>query len=225
MQLVISEPEILLRLIVSAMLGFIIGLERERQNQPAGLRTHMILVAGATLAMTLSINLAIQFYPLVPTGDPARLAAQVISGIGFLGAGAILRFGTSIKGLTTATSLWTIAVVGLMVGAGYYLTSIAATLFLLFILTLLNQIEKRLVPVQKIFHLLIEVQDRPGVVTEIRLKLAHSQRTIHRLGVEKDLNQQRIFVEATLRAAKNEMPEQIADELSDLQGVERIKIG
>lgn len=225
MQLIISEPEILLRLVVSAMLGFIIGLERERQNQPAGLRTHMILVSGATLAMTLSINLAIQFHPLVPTGDPSRLAAQVISGIGFLGAGAILRFGTSIKGLTTATSLWTMAVVGLMVGAGYYLTGIAATLFLLFILTLLNQIEKRLIPVQKIFHLLIEVQDRPGVVTEIRSKLAHSQRIIHRLGVEKDLNQQRIFVEATLQAARNELPEQIVDVLSDLQGVERIKIG
>jgi putative Mg2+ transporter-C (MgtC) family protein len=151
----------LLHLVVSAMLGVIIGLERERLNQPAGLRTHMILVAGATLAMTLSINLAIQFHPLVPTGDPARLTAQEISGIGFLGDGAMLRFGTRIKGLTTATSIWTMAVVGLMVGAGYYLTGIAATLFLLFILTLLNQIEKRMVPVQKVLHFLIEVQDRP----------------------------------------------------------------
>jgi hypothetical protein len=74
------------------------------------------------------------------------------------------------------------------------------------------------------YSLLIEVQDRPGVVTEIRSKLAHSQRIIHRLGVEKDLNQQRIFVEATLQAARNELPEQIVDVLSDLQGVERIKI-
>lgn len=225
MQLIISEPEILLRLIVSAVLGLIIGLERERQNQPAGLRTHMILVAGSTLAMTLSINLATQFQPQGTNGDPARLAAQVISGIGFLGAGAILRFGTSIKGLTTATSLWTMAVIGLMVGAGYYLTGCAATLFLLSILTLLNQIEKRLVSVQKIFHLLIEIQDRPGVVTEIRSKLAQSQRTIHRLGVEKNLNQQRIYVEVTLQAAKNELPEQIAEALAGLQGVERIKIG
>ena len=77
--------------------------------------------------MTLSINLAIQFRPLVPNGDPARLAAQVISGIGFLGAGAILRYGPNIKGLTTAASLWTMAVVGLAVGAGHYLSGVAAT--------------------------------------------------------------------------------------------------
>ena len=224
MQPIISEPEILLRLMVSAILGFIIGLERERQNQPAGLRTHMILVAGSTLAMTLSINLATQFHPLIPNGDPARLAAQVISGIGFLGAGAILRFGTSIKGLTTATSLWTMAVVGLVIGAGYYLTGSAATLFLLVILTLLNHIEKRLVPGQRIFHLLIEAQDRPEMVSEVRLKLTHSQRIIHRLAIEKNLSQHKIQIEVTLRAARNEMPEQIGESLAAIQGVERVKI-
>ena len=89
------------------------GLESERHNQPAGLRTHIILSIGSALAMCVSIDLAMQFQPLVPNGDPARLAAQVISGIGFLGAGAIFRYGNSIKGLTTATSLWTVAIVGL----------------------------------------------------------------------------------------------------------------
>ena len=119
----IGEWDILIRLLIAAGLGAVVGFERERSQQPAGLRTHIILVVGSTLAMTLSVNLAIQFQPLVPNGDPARLAAQVISGIGFLGAGAIFRYGVSIKGLTTATSLWTMAVVGLVVGAGHYLAA------------------------------------------------------------------------------------------------------
>ena len=113
--MLISEGEILIRLGLAALLGMIVGFERERQNQPAGLRTHAILAIGSCLAMTVSINLAVQFVPYVPNGDPARLAAQVISGIGFLGAGAILRYGTNVKGLTTATSLWTVAIVGLAV--------------------------------------------------------------------------------------------------------------
>ncbi len=102
----ISELEIVLRLGLSAVLGMVIGFDRERQNQPAGLRTHTILAIGSCLAMTISINLAIQYQPIA-NGDPSRLAAQVVSGIGFLGAGAILRYGTNVKGLTTATSLWT----------------------------------------------------------------------------------------------------------------------
>ncbi len=87
----ITDTDIVLRLLVAAVLGGLVGYERERNNQPAGLRTHIILVVGAALAMVLSVNLAMQFKPLVPNGDPARLAAQVISGIGFLGVGAIIR--------------------------------------------------------------------------------------------------------------------------------------
>src|SRR5512138_990442 len=105
----ISDFEIIFRLLAAAALGALVGYERQRNNQPAGLRTHIILVVGAALAMTLSINLAMQYRPLVPNGDPARLAAQVISGIGFLGVGAIIRYGPNIKGLTTATSMWSMA--------------------------------------------------------------------------------------------------------------------
>ena len=113
----IPDYQIILRLLLAAGLGALVGLERELRGQFAGLRTYIILVTGAALSMTVSINLAIQFHPLAPNGDPARLAAQVVSGIGFLGAGAILRFGSHVKGLTTATSLWSMAMVGLAVEA------------------------------------------------------------------------------------------------------------
>lgn len=127
----ISEVQIILRVLVGAALGAAVGLERERQDQPAGLRTHMILVIGSTLAMVLSVNLGFLYARPGTPADPARLAAQVISGIGFLGAGAILRYGLTVKGLTTATSLWTMAIVGMTVGAGYYLIGVFATALML----------------------------------------------------------------------------------------------
>ena len=141
----ISEVQILLRVLVGAILGSLVGFERERQDQPAGLRTHMILVIGATLAMVLSVNLGYLFARPGTPADPARLAAQVISGIGFLGAGAILRYGFTVKGLTTATSLWTMAIVGMTVGAGYYLIGVVTTALMLIVLALLNVLEKRYV--------------------------------------------------------------------------------
>jgi putative Mg2+ transporter-C (MgtC) family protein len=131
--MLITENQILIRILVAAFLGLLIGIERERRNHDAGLRTHMILVIGAALAMPVSINLAIQYHPDAPTGDPARLAAQVVSGIGFLGAGVIFRSGGNVRGLTTAVSLWTMTIVGLAVGGGYFLTGVVVTIALLVI--------------------------------------------------------------------------------------------
>ncbi|OGW01223.1 MAG: hypothetical protein A2889_00525 [Nitrospinae bacterium RIFCSPLOWO2_01_FULL_39_10] len=99
----LTYHEIAIRLILSTILGGIIGIERERRNQPAGLRTHIILCVGSTLMMLVSIYVASEIGN-PENSDPGRIAAQVVSGIGFLGAGAILRFGVSIKGLTTAAS-------------------------------------------------------------------------------------------------------------------------
>lgn len=128
------------------MLGGIVGLERELHDQPAGLRTHIILVLGATIAMCISINLSTQFHTVAANGDPERLAAQVISGIGFPGGGAIFRYGASVKGLTTAASLWTTAIIGLAVGAGYFIIGVAATACVLFVLIALDTLEKDIHP-------------------------------------------------------------------------------
>ena len=112
--------ESMLGIAAAAALSSLIGLEREIHGQPAGLRTHMILGVGAALAAVLSISNS-QFLscPNLPS-DPARIVAQVVSGVGFLGAGAILRFGVTVKGLTTASSLWTTAIIGIACGSGYF---------------------------------------------------------------------------------------------------------
>lgn len=123
-----GNVEIIIKLILASILGGLIGLDRESTNRPAGFRTHILVAIGSALIMMVSVDNAKY------GADPSRIAAQVISGIGFLGAGTILRTGTNIEGLTTAASLWVCAGIGLAVGNGYYLGAVATTLIVLFFL-------------------------------------------------------------------------------------------
>ncbi|MBQ6167786.1 MAG: MgtC/SapB family protein [Muribaculaceae bacterium] len=130
------------KLVLSMLLGAIIGIERRRKGQIAGLRTFALISMGATLAMLISIYIP-QEYLGLKNGDPGRIAAQVVSGIGFLGAGAIIQMKGSVRGLTTAAGIWMAACIGLAVGAGMYLISIIATLLIIFILVNIERIEMR----------------------------------------------------------------------------------
>src|ERR1700733_5064189 len=144
--LMLTHQEIVLRLVVAAFLGAAVGLERERLEWVAGLRTHMLVCLGAALVMIVSaygFNDVISAYKIVL--DPSRVAAQVVSGIGFLGAGTILFLRQQvIRGLTTAASLWTVAAVGLAVGSGIYLAAIATTALVIIILAIMKPIERRI---------------------------------------------------------------------------------
>lgn len=130
------------KLILSMLLGAVVGYERRRKGQTAGVRTFSLISMGATLAMLLSIYVP-QEYIGLKNGDPGRIAAQVITGIGFLGAGAIIQMKGSVRGLTTAAGIWMMAIIGMAVGLGMYLLSIFASALILFILVQLERIEKR----------------------------------------------------------------------------------
>ena len=130
------------KLVLSLVLGATIGIERRRKGQIAGLRTFALISMGATLAMLISIYIP-QEYMGLKNGDPGRIAAQVVSGVGFLGAGAIIQMKGSVRGLTTAAGIWMTACIGLAVGAGMYLISIIATLLIIFILVNIERIEQR----------------------------------------------------------------------------------
>ncbi|HEY3578161.1 MAG TPA: MgtC/SapB family protein [Gaiellaceae bacterium] len=121
----ISWPEVLLRLFVAAALGGAIGLERELRERQAGLRTHLVVSVGSALFTLVSAYGFIDFGVRV---DPTRIAAQIVTGIGFLGAGAIIRQGLSVRGLTTAATLWLVAAIGMAAGAGYWEGALIATL-------------------------------------------------------------------------------------------------
>jgi len=139
----LSDWDLALRLLLAAGLGSLIGAERERLAWNAGLRTHMLVCVGACLVMIVS---AFGFADIVDGYhiilDPSRVAAQVVSGIGFLGAGSILLRGDVVKGLTTAASLWTVAAIGLAVGGGLYLAAVVATAIILVILAGIKPLEE-----------------------------------------------------------------------------------
>lgn len=136
----VNPVEPVLRLVVAGTLGSVIGLQRELHGRPAGFRTHILVALGSCLFMLVSLE-AFQGPGGFPLGDPGRIAAQVVSGIGFLGAGAIMKQGNTVSGLTTAASLWVVAGIGLAVGAGLYLVSAVVTLTSWLTLSVLSRVE------------------------------------------------------------------------------------
>ena len=133
------DPAFPIRLILAALLGGIIGLEREMRDKPAGLRTNILICVGSTLFMSLSTQVA-----KLLGGDPTRIAAQIISGIGFLGAGAVLHSHGFVLGLTTAATIWVVAGVGMALGSGMYLVAVFATAMSLVTLYFLSFVEDRI---------------------------------------------------------------------------------
>jgi putative Mg2+ transporter-C (MgtC) family protein len=153
--LMLTEFDMVIRLCLGFVAGGIIGFERSSRRQVAGLRTHILIATGATLLMLLSIYLPQEFSGTQRSGDPGRIAAQVVSGIGFLGAGAIIRLGNNVRGLTTAASLWFVAAVGLAVGSGMFLVAGVAEVLGLITLIVLSFVERKLFPTERIKMLVI----------------------------------------------------------------------
>ena len=131
---------VLLKLGLAALLGGIVGYERELNGRPAGVRTHMMLILGVTLFSEVSKVFAVS--------DQDRIAAQIVTGVGFLGAGTIMRLGAEIKGLTSAASLWAVSAIGMAVSVGgtFFVVAIVATLLAMFTLSVVDKIERQLVP-------------------------------------------------------------------------------
>ena len=154
----------IVRIVLSLILGSIVGVERKRKGQMAGLRTFSLISMGACIAMMLSIYVCQETVGLL-RGDPSRIAAQVISGIGFLGAGTIIQMKGSVRGLTTAAGIWIIATIGMAVGAGLYLIAIVATALVLVVLTLLELLEHRVNVGNEARTIRLKVK---GIVTSIK---------------------------------------------------------
>ncbi|SDZ90676.1 MgtC/SapB family protein [Selenomonas ruminantium] len=161
----LSEWELFLRLVLSCILGGIIGYERQSRRKSAGLRTNVLVCLGSCLIMVMSIGLY-QDVEGKTNADPARLAAQVVSGIGFLGAGAIMKEGLSVTGLTTAACLWVVAGVGLAVGAGFYTGALISTGLVFVTLGRLSRLDDW-VDHEKNLSLNIHTVDRPGQLMRI----------------------------------------------------------
>ena len=131
--------DLLVKLVLAVLLGGIIGFEREVAGKPAGLRTNILICIGATLLMDVSIRIGLTDAGRI--GDPARIAAQVVSGVGFIGAGTIMQSQGTVTGLTSAATIWVVAAIGLTLGAGYYVEGAGAGLLVTFVLAGLGKLE------------------------------------------------------------------------------------
>jgi len=176
-----SDADMLIRLVSAALLGSIIGLERERILWAAGIRTHMLVCVGSCLIMVVSqygfANVLTEKNVVL---DPSRIAAQVVSGIGFLGAGSILARGEIVKGLTTAASIWTVAAIGLAVGGGLYLAASSSTIIILIILAGIKPLAEAYRSRNQSCQLKIEVESgflTPDLLREtLRLRVSQVKR-------------------------------------------------
>lgn len=179
-----SEWELLLRLVLACVFGGIIGYERQSRRKSAGLRTNVLVCLGACLIMVLSQDIY-QHVEGKTNADPARLAAQVVSGIGFLGAGAIMKEGLTVTGLTTAACLWVVAGVGLAVGGGFYSGAFITTALVFVTLGALSRLDN-LVDHEKRIGLTIHTLDKAGQLMSISSCLEDLQLTIHGIKVKAD---------------------------------------
>jgi len=161
----ISNVDLIIRLLLAGVLGGLVGYERERHNRPAGLRTHILVCLGSSLVMIVSV--AGFGGGMGASGDQARIAAQVVSGIGFLGAGTIMRQGSAVRGLTTAASLWVVAAIGLATGIGLYVAAVATTILVLLSLYLLSGVEEYLARGRCKKSLWIRAVDQPGLLGRV----------------------------------------------------------
>ena len=207
-----------LRLLVSFVTGMLVGIEREAHSQPAGLRTHILISLGSTLAMLLSIYIP-QTYPEFQNGDPGRIAAQVVTGIGFLGAGAILRCGVNVKGLTTAASIWAMAMLGLAVGAGLFRIAALTTVIILFSLTIMDLFEKKLFQDKVLKKIEILVKKKSVGVNELRKRITDMKIRVHEVDIKRstgDTTEKIIFyVYIPIKLD----PQRLGDELEKTDGV------
>ena len=153
-----SEKEILVRLLLAFIIGGVIGIERERSNKVAGFRTHILVSIGSCVATITSLQLFLQYHGIINL-DPARLSAQVLSGIGFLGAGTILKTSNGVVGLTTAAGVWSTACIGIAIGYGYYFIGIVSWIILLLVLYILKFIDSSLKKT-KARNLVLRIKDR-----------------------------------------------------------------
>jgi putative Mg2+ transporter-C (MgtC) family protein len=156
--------EVLIRLAVSLVFGGAIGLEREFSNKPAGLRTNILICTGAAMMMALSGMILTA--PSAGGSDLLRVAAGVITGIGFMGAGSIIRAGGHVQGLTTASTLWAVTALGLVIGAGYYLVAAAFTAVIMFTLVAFRRLEA-VVPKKRSYSVVLKIPDMNAAADQV----------------------------------------------------------
>ncbi|WP_236932659.1 MgtC/SapB family protein [Geosporobacter ferrireducens] len=197
-------------------------MERESINRPAGFRTHILVCIGSTLIMLSGLFLFYEFISYTNM-DPARLGAQVISGIGFLGAGTIIRDGSSVKGLTTAASLWAVAGIGIATGIGFYTGAIAATAFMLMILIIFSKFERYLNKKNNGVVIRTTIVNKPGQLGKVTTELGNHNISITNISML-PADEHHVTVEFTMVIPRRLSRIDLMDKLLQLDTVQSVEI-
>jgi len=224
------HDDMILRLLVAALLGGIVGMERGSGDRPAGFRTHILVCAGSALIMLVSMY-GFEGFADVPlkypnNRDSARIAAQVVSGIGFLGAGTILHEGITVRGLTTAASLWMISAIGLATGAGMYLVSVVATIITFTTLTTFHSVEKRFAAASSKSdkkYIRVVASNTPELVAEVATFLTQNGIKVKTINVQNNSSNDKVVLELYLRFNKEVDLGIVIDGLRQIEGVKSIE--
>ncbi|MBX3281394.1 MAG: MgtC/SapB family protein [Acidobacteria bacterium] len=220
----ISYQEILIRLLLAALLGSAIGLERERLERGAGLRTHMLVAVGSTVFMLVS---AFGFADVLGHAnvvlDPSRIAAQVASGIGFLGAGTIILRKEIVHGLTTAASLWAVAAIGLAVGGGLYVGAAATTAIVLIILFAIKPIERYLFARSRPRTLVLRVDRKELSLHTLESAIEAAELRMRNISFQPGDSADEESVELTLDRATPKDLGPLVDALREMRGVREVR--
>lgn len=218
----LSYLDLLLRLAAATLLGALVGLERERLERAAGFRTHALVCVASALIMVVSIF----GFPQSDVLDPSRIAAQVVSGIGFLGAGVIIFRRNTVRGLTTAASLWSVAGVGLAAGAGLYIPATVGTFFMLLIQAGMRPLEAYFFPHEDERHrLLIETTDISALMERIPILSARHNMRVQSMQFERDPDSGTVVVELAIRLRKRDERFAVISDLEAMGFVLRVHDG
>ncbi len=220
-----GDLEIVLRLILASVLGGLIGLEREVHGREAGVRTTLLVSLGSALFMIVSESFFFAYEKKVIGGtfhvDPTRIAAQVVTGVGFLGAGVIIRMKESIRGVTTAASIWVVCAVGLAIGSGYYLIGIVTSAITVLSLMGVKTFERKL---RKDWYkeIVIVSEDREGQLNRIQDVIEKHKVKIIGSGLRKDLQKKEVVTNFKLRVRAIKPDQSLLKDVFDIDGIKRV---
>lgn len=221
--------DMILRLLVATVLGGAVGIERGSGDRPAGFRTHILVCVGSALIMLVSMygfdDTYVSGISNANNRDSARIAAQVVSGIGFLGAGTIMHEGVTVRGLTTAASLWMVSAIGLAAGAGMYVLSFVSTAIMLITLVSFRKWEKRfgVAASNGRRYIRIVANNEPGIITNITSYLAENDIKVKTLNVKNNAQKNEVVLELYLKIGKNADKEGVARGLQSISGIVTIE--
>jgi putative Mg2+ transporter-C (MgtC) family protein len=219
------ELDILVKLLLAALAGGLVGLEREKHGRPAGLRTNLLVAVGSCVMVIISEAYYIKYagYNAESTLriDPARVAAQIVTGIGFLGAGVILKEGATVRGLTTAAGLWAVSGLGMAFGMGFYSLGGIATILVLVSLSLLKRLDP-FIKKDRFLTLTVTADNREGLLGELQEIFAARDLLVSDLGSNLDLVENELFYQMVITQQQKRIGHELTNAIKQLEGIRKI---